>query len=115
MAPSGAPVASASPILGERTLPWEPLPLRSTGAPPLDDDLRRVGRRGGGLRGHDLRTGRRGHARLELLDLGVELLDPLRQAADLVASRHAQAMKGGGQRVVELVADLVAPVLDGAL
>src|SRR5947207_5675080 len=93
MAPSGAPAASASPILGERTGVREP-PLRSTGIPPLDDDLRRIARRrGGGLGGHDLRTRRRGHARPELLDLGVELLDAPRQVADLVAGRHAQAVQ----------------------
>src|SRR4029077_13081542 len=55
--------------------------------------------------------GRRRHARLELLDLVVELLDLLRQVADLVAGGHAEAVEGRRQLLVELV----TPGLEGAL
>src|SRR5205085_11840579 len=52
--------------------------------------------------------GSRGHPRLELLDLRVELLHPLGQGADLLTGRDAQAVQGRSDRLVELG----GPVLD---
>src|SRR5687767_7895758 len=112
MAPSGAPAASASPILdAERAGLAEPLPSLSTERSPASgDDLRGIGRIRAS-RGHDDRIGLRGRPGLDLLDLRGELLDTPGQRVDLVAARHAEAVQGLGEHLVELL----VPGLEGPL
>src|SRR6185436_17148214 len=109
MAPSGAPAASASPIFEEdRARAAEPLGSLSTQRPRSGNVLRRVGRIRG-ARSHDRRLGGRSGAgaRPQALDLGGQLLDALRQSADLVAGGNAEAVERAGEHLVDLLAPLL--------
>src|SRR5688500_15152505 len=110
MAPSGPPPARASPILGDGCMDAPPPGGCSSG-----DDFGRIGDDGVAGGGHDRAAAlsgdhpaghrtRRGDARLEHLDLGVELLDALREVADLVAAGHAHPVESVGHGLVELAA-----------